>query len=190
MRLLVAYATTHGQTAKIAERVAEVARRQGHDADVVHVHGEVDPTPIGYDAVVIAGSVHASRHQRDLVTGCNHHHATLGMCPTALLSVSLSAAEDSDEARAHTREVIDRLLDDTGLVPTRMLAVAGALRYRHYDLPTRIVLRLIAAHHGQPTDTSTEFEFTDWEAVERFTETFLDTASAPPTTITPTEVPA
>jgi menaquinone-dependent protoporphyrinogen oxidase len=178
MRLLIAYATTHGQTAKVAERAAEVVRRAGHDADTIRLYGDIDPTPIGYDAVVIAGSVHGSRHQRDLVRWLNHHHATLGMCPTALLSVSLSAAEDSDEARAHTREMIDRLLDDTGLIPTMTLPVAGALRYRHYDLPTRIVLRLIAAHHGQPTDTSQEFEFTDWTALEQFVDEFLAACAA------------
>jgi menaquinone-dependent protoporphyrinogen oxidase len=183
MRLLVAYATTHGQTAKVAERVAAVARRLGHEVDVVRLHGDADPTPIGYDAVVIAGSVHVSRHQRELERWLNHHRATLGMCPTALLSVSLSAADDDDEARAHTREMIDRLLDDTGLVPNRTLAVAGALRYRQYDLPTRILMRLIARRHGAPTDLDTDVEFTDWAAVEQFAAAFL-------THETPTEVPS
>ena len=188
MRLLIAYATTHGQTTMVAERVAAVVRRRGHEAEIVRLAGDADPTPIGFDAVVIAGSVHMDRHQHDLVRWLNHHRATLQMCPTALLSVSLSAAEDSDEARAHTREVIDRLLDDTGLMPTMTLAVAGALRYRHYDVATRIVMRLIAGRHDRPTDTSTEFEFTDWPALERFTDAFVDQAAVAAQHATPSEV--
>jgi len=188
MRLLIAYASTHGQTAKVAGRVAEVAHRRGDDVDVFSVHDDKDISPSGYDAIVVAGSVHAGRHQGELVRWLRHHHTTLNLRPTALLSVSLSAAEDSEEARAHTRELIDRLLDDTGVIPSATLAVAGALLYRHYDVPTRILIGLIAAHHGQPTDTSMEIEFTDWDTVERFAEVFIDTASDPHDT--PTEVPA
>jgi menaquinone-dependent protoporphyrinogen oxidase len=190
MHLLIAYATTHGQAAKVAGRVAEIAHRRRVCIDVVCVRDAEDISPAGYDAVVVVGSVHMSRHQHELVRWLSHHHTSLNLRPAALLSVSLSAAEDSDEARAATREVIDRLLDDTGLIPTTTLAVAGALRYRHYDLPTRIVLRLIAAHHGQPTDTSTEFEFTDWDGLAQFTEAFIDAAAAATPHDTPTEVPA
>jgi menaquinone-dependent protoporphyrinogen oxidase len=95
----------------------------------------------------------------------------------------LSAADDTDEARADTRMMIDLVLDDTGWIPSRTLAVAGALRYRHYDLPTRILMRLIARRHGAPTDVDEDVEFTDWAALEAFTVAFLNHE-------TPLEVPA
>ena len=179
MRLLIVYATTHGHTAKVAGRVAEVAHRRGASVDVVPLRADHEVTPVDYDAVIAAGSVHVSRHQGELVHWLRDHHTTLNMRPTALLSVSLSAADDSDEARADTRELIDRLLDDTGWIPTRTLAVAGALRYRHYDLPTRIVIGLIARQHGQSADPDAEIELTDWEALETFAQRFLDEASTP-----------
>ena len=178
MDVLIAYASTHGQTEKVAQRVAEVARRRGDAVHVEHLADAHDPSPKPFDAVIVAGSVHASRHQRELVRWVRRHHTTLNMRPTALLSVSLSAAEDTDEARADVRLVVDRLLDDTGWIPTEVVPVAGALRYRHYDAPTRILLRLIAGRHEQPTDTYEEFEYTDWQALEQCTEAFLVTASS------------
>jgi menaquinone-dependent protoporphyrinogen oxidase len=183
MRLLVAFATTHGQAAKVANRVADVARHHGDDVDVVRLGDHADPSPARYGATVCIGSVHRGRHQAELVRWLRDHHTALNLRPTALLSVSLSAADDTDEARSDSRMMIDRLLDDTGWIPARTLAVAGALRYRHYDLPTRIVMRLIARRHGAPTDLDEDVEFTDWAALEQFTVAFLTHES-------PTEVPA
>jgi menaquinone-dependent protoporphyrinogen oxidase len=183
MRLLVAYATTHGQAAKVADRVADVARRRGDDVDVVRLGDHVDPSPARYDAAVCVGSVHRGHHQAELVRWVRDHHTALNVKPSAFLSVSLSAADDTDEARSDTRMMIDVLLDDTGWIPSCTLAVAGALRYRHYDLPTRILMRLIARRHGAPTDLDEDVEFTDWADVEQFTVAFLNHE-------TPAEVPA
>ena len=69
--------------------------------------------------------------------------------------------------------------------PGAHVAVAGALRYRHYDVATRILMRLIAGRHGQPTGPDTELEFTDWAALERFANAFLDAAAPTPSHPTP-----
>jgi menaquinone-dependent protoporphyrinogen oxidase len=177
MDVLIAYATTHGQAAKVAQRVAEVAGRRGDRAHVERLSDGHDPSPKPFDAVVVAGSVHAGRHQRELVRWARRHHTTLNIRPTALLTVSLSAAEDSYEARADVRLGVDRLLDDTGWIPTEVVPVAGALHPRDYDTPTRILLRLTAGHHGQPAGADHDVEYTDWTALERSAEAFLATAS-------------
>src|SRR3569833_1273637 len=139
MDVLVVYATTHGQAAKVAQCVAETVRRHGDSVELVRLVDHHDPSPKAYDAVVLVGSVHAGHHQRELVRWARRHHTVLNMRPTALLSVSLSAADDSDEARAHTRLMIDRLLDDTGWIPTQSLVVVGVLRPRVFVLPSCFV---------------------------------------------------
>ncbi len=64
------------------------------------------------------------------------------------MSVSLTAADATDESRTATRELIDDFLDDTGWTPDTTLPVAGALQYQEYDFVTRLVMRLIASRHG------------------------------------------
>ena len=100
------------------------------------------------------------------------HHTSLEPLPSAFFSVSLTAAEDTDEARAATRQCIDELLDDTGWTPTRATAVAGALQYREYDIFTRTLIRLMMRRAGHTTDITQDHEYTDWGAVERFGREF------------------
>jgi menaquinone-dependent protoporphyrinogen oxidase len=45
---------------------------------------------------------------------------------------------------------------------------AGALSYSQYKPLKRLVVRALAAVAGHDTDTSRDYEYTDWQAVERF----------------------
>ena len=92
---------------------------------------------------MVGGSIHAGRHHEHLLKWLRHHHVALGMPPSALFSVSLAAADDTDEARAATRELIDELVEGHRLeAPAWRSQVAGALEYREYDPPPRVLMRL------------------------------------------------
>ena len=82
-------------------------------------------------------------------------------------SVSLSAADDGAEARAATQRCIDEFCEQTGWTPTRSEPIAGALQYREYDVFTRQIMRLLMKHMGHPTDATHDYDYTDWEAVDR-----------------------
>lgn len=165
--MLVVYATTHGHTAKVATRLADAARAHGAEVEVRDVTESGDPDPAGHDVVVVAGSLHAGKHQRALVDWVRRHRSLLTEVPTAFLSVSLTAADDAEEARAATQQCIDEFTEQTGWTPARTEAIAGALQYREYDFFTRTLMRVIARRHGQPTDTSHDYDYTDWDAVDR-----------------------
>jgi len=92
------------------------------------------------------------------------------------LSVSLSeaGAEDisaSPERRAQSAADVQRMvhgfLDQTGWHPQHIRATAGALMYSKYNFLIRFVMRRIAQKDGAPTDASRDYEFTDWEALDR-----------------------
>ena len=80
----------------------------------------------------------------------------------------LAAADDTEEARASSQQYIDEALEATGWQPRLVKSFAGALQYREYDLFTRLLIKLISRHEGRPTDTSRDYDFTDWDEVERF----------------------
>jgi len=181
MSILIAYASNHGQTGRIAGRIAGVLTGDGLTVETVELerHGPW-PSPEGHEAVVVAASVHQGRHQKQVAAWVREHRDTLAAVPTALVSVSLSAAEDSDEARTTARACADHFLEETGgWTPGRVELVAGALRYREYDVATRVLMRLIARQHGQPTDPHTDVEFTDWDGVERFAHMLAADLGAP-----------
>jgi menaquinone-dependent protoporphyrinogen oxidase len=163
---LVAYATTHGQTGKIAARIAATLEREGVAAHPCDVEDGAATDPLEFDGIVVAGSVHIGKHQRRLVDWVTTRRASLEQRPSVFLSVSLTAAEDTEEARGTTQRCIDEFLEATGWAPERTVAVAGALQYLEYDVFTRTLMRLMMRRGGRPTDASQDYDYTDWDAVE------------------------
>lgn len=174
---LIVYATTHGHTARVAARLAAALDGAGFSVRLHDVRAiPPDVSPLEYDAVAVAASVHGGRHQREIVDWVAAHHMPLALRPTAFVSVSLSAADDAPEAQADARRCVDRFVEDTDWTPTVTAHVAGALRVSAYDLATRVLMRLIARRHGVAGDHVEDVDFTDWEALDRFGRTFAMTA--------------
>jgi menaquinone-dependent protoporphyrinogen oxidase len=176
-RVLVAYASTHGHTAKIAGRVGAVLRERDVDAHVREIGTPgAHLLPAEFDGVIVGASVHLHHHQPAVVEWIAEHRTILTGCPSAFFSVSLTAADDTDEARAATRGMIDDVVDQTGWTPTTTAAFAGAFQFREYNLPTRVLMHLIAKRHEDHVDVHQDIDYTDWAAVERFTAGFATDA--------------
>jgi menaquinone-dependent protoporphyrinogen oxidase len=169
-RVLVLYASTHGHTGKIATRLGEHLRERDLEVQVRTVADPVDLA--AFDAFVVGGSVHAGRHQKELLEWITAHHVALSKRPSAFFSVSLTAADDSDEARASTQSMIEAVLDETGWTPRLTRSFAGAFQFKEYNLPTRVIMRLMARRVEHQIDTTVDVhadtEYTDWDAVARF----------------------
>ena len=132
--------------------------------------GAIDPSD--FDAVIVGASVHSGHHQRAIVDWVKRHHGSLSTIPSGFFSVSLTAADDTEDSRRATRQYLDDFADETGWTPRHTVSIAGALRYREYDFVTRLAMRLIAKRGHRPTDVERDYECTDWEAVDRFAEVF------------------
>ncbi|HET7460334.1 MAG TPA: flavodoxin domain-containing protein [Longimicrobium sp.] len=169
--VLVVYGTTEGQTRKIAHFVGHVARQLGHAATVLDA--SLDPAPEGHDAVIVAASVHQLRHQSAVMHFAAEHRHLLNTLPTAFFSVSLAAALDDPHHQVEAREVADELLAETRWQPQMVRLVAGALLYSKYDWMKRMLMQMIARHDGRDTDTSRDWEYTDWERLRGDVEQFL-----------------
>jgi menaquinone-dependent protoporphyrinogen oxidase len=52
-KILIAYGTTDGHTAQIAEHIADVFRGQGHEAAAVDLKRSPDARLDDYDAVIV-----------------------------------------------------------------------------------------------------------------------------------------
>lgn len=58
--------------------------------------------------------------------------------------------------------------------------IAGALNYAEYDYFKRLLMKMIAKKEGRATDTSLDYEYTDWEEVTIFTNKFINKINQKP----------
>lgn len=175
---LVVYASNHRHTAKIVDRLSATMRAEGLEVDLREITHAADAKPGRYDLVVVAGSVHQQHHQKEVAAWVTERREALAHVPSAFISVSLSAAEDSEESRSAAQRCIDDFCEHTGWTPGRIESIAGALQYREYDFFTRQVMRLLMKKMGHPTDTSHDYDYTDWDGVDRLGRELAESVKA------------
>jgi menaquinone-dependent protoporphyrinogen oxidase len=179
MRVLIVFGTTEGQTAKIAGFVADRLRARGHDALLIKAGVDaVSPDPAAFDAVLVAASLHAGRYQPAAIEFVRRHRAAITARKNAFLSVSLAAAGHDAEDRTGLERCVTAFVGESGWSPDRIDHVAGAFRYTVYDFFKRWAMKYIAYRKGAPTDTSRDYELTDWDELGRFVDTFISDAAS------------
>jgi menaquinone-dependent protoporphyrinogen oxidase len=177
MRTAIFFATREGHTRKIAERLATDLRAHRVETDLFDVSL---PRPVDwakYSTACVAASVHAGHHEPEMIAFVKQHRGQLERLSAPFISVTLSEAgvedpkrttAEREQAAADVQKMIDVFVDDTGWRPDRVLPVAGALAYSKYNFVVRFVMKRIARKAGAPTDTSRDYDFTDWPALDRF----------------------
>ena len=174
-RVLIAYATSEGQTANIAHEIAGALRASGHDLLVRRVADLPAHEPIErYDAVVVGSSIHAGNHDPAIVAWVKQNRPALEAGHGAFFSVSLSAASDQQQDREGLQRCLDQFFEETGWQPELVACFAGALRFSQYGLIKRILMRDIAKKHGEQPQGRHDYEYTDWASVQRFAEDILE----------------
>jgi menaquinone-dependent protoporphyrinogen oxidase len=170
-RILVVYATTHGQTAKIAGAIADTLRTQRAVVDL-HRIGQAHCLPDGYHGVVVAAPVRGGAYLKPVRRWVHAHAAALNTRTTAFVSVCLGVLQHDPEVDRALQTIINTFLAGTGWQPRIIKVVAGALPYTRYNWFIRRAMKRIAARAGGDTDTSRDYEYTDWREVREFAEQF------------------
>lgn len=78
-KVLVAYGTTSGSTAQIAEAIADVLREEGVTVEAMPARSVTDLEP--YDAVVVGGGLYAGRWHKDARRFVRRHARELSRRP-------------------------------------------------------------------------------------------------------------
>ncbi|OIB56834.1 flavodoxin domain-containing protein [Natrialba sp. SSL1] len=173
LSFLIYYGTGEGQTATVADRIADVLRNRGHGATTVDAAvGLGDHDLESFDAVLVGASVHMGTHQSTVSEFVRTERESLASRPTAFFQLSLASAVDDESARADAAEYVDEFLEQTDWQPDRIGLFGGALRYSKYGFLKRLVMKRIAKGATGDSDTSQDYEYTDWHEVEAFTADF------------------
>lgn len=173
MKVLIAYATTEGQTRKVSQAVADQVVELGHQVEQLDTaRKRRDIHPDDFDAFIVAASVHQDRHQNEIEVFVVASLDVLKAKPGMFISVSLAAAfeEKTADATAYISDFIDR----TGWTPDQSLAVAGAVRSEEYDYFQQQILEHIILKDRDELRLDEPQEFTDWAGLASSVKAFLE----------------
>ena len=164
----VFFATSEGQTRRIAGRIASVLHDLGFDSCAIDV-AEATAANIDWTNVrgaLVGASLHAGKHQKVAERFVKAHALDLTSVPSAFFSVSLSAASKNAKEVVAADKIARAFPNACGWRPARIVTVAGRLAYREYGFFIRWVMKRIAKKEDAPTDTSRDYELTDWAEVD------------------------
>ena len=164
MKVLVAYATRHGATQGIAERIADTIRVAGLEVDVRPMAAV--ETVAGYDAFVIGSAAYMFHWLKEAVEFVRHNQAVLAGKPTWLFSSGPLGTEPLndkgiDQKVAAVPKELDELRVAIGARDQRVFFGAYAKDQKPVGLAERFVSLMPAARDALP-----EGDFRDWPEIE------------------------
>ena len=174
-KYLILYGTKEGQTAKIADKIGEVVRHRGFQADIYDARKV--PTTFqfdGYTGALVGSSIHMLQWSSPTIQFVRRYKTQLDKVPSAFFSVSMTAAGATPEERSKLDPYVQKFFDKSGWRPITVENFAGSLAYTKYGFFTRWLMQRIARSKGETTDTSHDVEFTDWEQVTKFADDFIN----------------
>ncbi|MEX6689481.1 menaquinone-dependent protoporphyrinogen IX dehydrogenase [Danxiaibacter flavus] len=171
MKLLIVYGTTEGQTRKIARFIESALEDCGHHVTIADASD--DPPPASeFDAVLIGASIHIHSYQPAVAHYVRQNVQVLNQKPSGFFSVCLAVASDLEEEHREAEKIASDFLIKVSWSPKMVGHFAGALKYTQYDFFKRLVMKMIAKREGRSTDTSQDYEYTNWDAVKAFAMDF------------------
>jgi menaquinone-dependent protoporphyrinogen oxidase len=161
-RALVVYASRHGATAGIAERIGEVMRSTG--IEVMVADAADDPDPGGFDAFVIGSAAYIGKWEKDATDYVKRHQAAIAAKPCWLFSSGPVGTERVDKkgnsVLADPRTVVELrpILQPRG---TEVFFGAWDPSSPSASLAERIVRQIPAIKELLPTG-----DFREWPVIE------------------------
>ena len=173
-RVLVVFSSVEGQTEKIAKAVAGELRKLGHSVDLKNASNSHDDVhAVVYGGVVIGAPVHYSGYPSSLQRWVKDNAKDLSVRPSAFFSVCLGILQKDDQkAQRDQQKIVQDLFDWSSWHPTHWTIFAGALPYSKYGFIKRLYMKMASKRGGADTDTSRDYEYTNWEEVRRFSSDF------------------
>jgi menaquinone-dependent protoporphyrinogen oxidase len=166
-RVLVAYATRHGATQEIAERIADRLALTGLEVDCLSVRE--DPIVSSYDAFVIGSAVYIGQWEKEALAFVDADREQLAERPVWLFSSGplgrdpLTERGEEKIATAVSAPVLQQLTEE--LHPREHRVFFGALRPDRLGIGPK-VMRLLPAGRK----LLEEGDFRDWKAIDAWAD--------------------
>jgi menaquinone-dependent protoporphyrinogen oxidase len=164
VKVLVAYATRHGATTAIAERIAQTLTANGVPAEALPVGDPRDLT--AYDAVVLGSATYAAHWLKDATRFARRHQDELAARPVWLFSSGPLGTDLVDDQGRDVRETsrpkeFDKLTELLGVRGERVFFGAYDAEAAPIGMMERTIRHLPASKSMLPSG-----DFRDWETIE------------------------
>ncbi|MEE2031473.1 flavodoxin domain-containing protein [Rhodococcus chondri] len=157
MKTLVAYATAHGSTRGVAERIAAQRKNSGDTVESMPVDEFVDPS--AYDAVIIGSAVHNGQWLPEAVSAIERCRTRLAGKAVWTFSVSSIGASSAIVSPAIARLLRKVTPEPEAVEILRTVAdmrghrfFAGAIAPGDWPGKGKIVFRLMGGKYGDARD--------------------------------------
>ncbi len=153
-KLLVTYASKYGATKEIAEKLGEVLRLAGPQADILPVTGVRDLAP--YHAVILGSAVYIGKWMKSAGEFLNKNGRDLAMRPVWLFSSGPTgegdpvALLDGWRYPADQKPIIDRIQ------PRDIVVFHGNISLAHVNLIEKTAVKALKKPFG---------DFRNWDAI-------------------------
>lgn len=172
MKILLLYATRHGQTEKIAARLKTECEHDGASVTQVNITdrsavAELELT--AFDLLVFGASIHIGTIEKSLASFINIHRDAIEVKPHSMFIVLMAAASrDAVNREKSLVEVREKVAKQLLVKFTDIEMIAGAIKYTKYNWFIRWVMKGIAKKEGGSIDISKDHEYTDWDQVAAY----------------------
>jgi menaquinone-dependent protoporphyrinogen oxidase len=165
MPILVTYASKHGSTQDIADRIAAALRRHGHEVIVQPVHAVANPA--AYEAVILGSAVYFGSWLKEATEFARRHRDALAARPVWLFS----SGPLGDTPPVDPKEIVEL---QAAIHPRGHRTFVGSLDRHDLSFAERMIVKAVKAPDG---------DFRDWDDIDTWAESIAQTlmsAGTPP----------
>jgi menaquinone-dependent protoporphyrinogen oxidase len=162
-KILIAYATKHGATAEIAEKIGEVLSQAGLPVDVLPIDRVNDLT--SYQAVVLGSAVYVGQWQKEAALFLEDNKRFLAERPVWLFSSGPTGEGDPEQLMKGWRfptglqPIADRIR------PRDTVVFQGELDTKDLNFAEKLIIKGVKAPLG---------DFRDWQGITAWATTIAD----------------
>jgi menaquinone-dependent protoporphyrinogen oxidase len=167
-KVLVAYATKHGATAEIAEKIGEVLRQRGLEADVLPVQEVKDLAP--YPAVILGSAVYVGQWRKEAVEFLEANEGSLAERDTWLFSSGPTGEGDPVELLQGWHFPEKQQANVGRIKPREVIVFHGNLDENTLNFFEKGLIKMVKAPTG---------DYRDWDEIISWANEVAETLKQP-----------
>ena len=162
MKKIFIYSSSNGQSLKICETL-----NKEKESLILNIDRLNSVNLDNFDQIIIGASVKYGDHNKKIYNFVKNNKILLKRKKTVFFSVNATARK-SEKNTPNTNPYIIKFLKKTNWKPDHIGVFAGKIDFPNYNFLEKYIIKFIMWITNGPTDTTKTYEFTDWDAVKKF----------------------